>query len=347
MAREEDDGKDWRSVATRAPDERTIDTAHRRAQEPGRGRGADAPEQIPARGWGDILWRTALSFSRDRVLATAGGVAFFVLLAVFPGVATIVSIYGLFSDPSVIGQHTRLLSGILPTGVLDLIADQVTQIAAKGTGTLTTASALSLLIAFWSANSGVGALFDALNVIYKEDEERTYLRFYGTTILFTLSAMVFALAATGILVALPVFLNGLGLGSITDSALRIARWPALFLIVSVSLSLMYRYGPSRREAKWRWVSWGGTVAALLWVCASALFAWYVASFDSYNRTYGSLGAGIGFMMWIWLSIVIVLLGAELNSEMERQTASDSTGGRPKPLGRRDAVVADTVGPAQP
>lgn len=342
----EDDGKDWRSVATRAPDQGTLDTARRREQEPGRGRTAATPSQIPARGWTDILRRTALSFSRDRVLATAGGVAFFTLLAVFPGIATIVSIYGLFSDPGVIAEHTRLLTGILPGGILDLVADQVQQIAAKGTGTLGTASTLSLLVAFWSANSGVSALFDALNVIYKENEKRTYLRFYGTTILFTVSAVVFALAATGTLVVLPVVFKELGLGSITDAILRIARWPALFVVVGFSLALVYRYGPSRREPKWRWVSWGGTVAALLWVCTSALFAWYVASFDSYNRTYGSLGAVMGFMTWIWLSVVMVLLGAELNSEMERQTASDSTEGAPKPLGRRDAVAADTVGPAQ-
>ena len=346
MVPEDQDGKDWRSIATRAPNRKALDTARRRGQEAGRGRTAEAPEQIPARGWTDILWRAALSFSRDRVLATAGGVAFFTLLAVFPGIATIVSVYGLFADPNVITQHTRLLSGILPAGVLDLVVELDRPIAAKGTGTLGTTSTLSLLIAFWSANSGVSALFDALNVIYKENETRTYLRFYGTTILFTLSAVTFALAATGLLVVLPVFLNGLGLGSITDTALRIGRWPALFVVVSLSLSLMYRYGPSRREAKWRWVSWGGSVAALLWVCASAVFAWYVASFDSYNRTYGSLGAVVGFMTWIWLSIVVVLVGAELNSEMERQTATDSTGGEPKPLGRRNAVAADTVGPTR-
>jgi membrane protein len=265
---------------------------------------------------------------------------------VFPGLAAVVSIYGLFSDPSAIGQHLSLLSGILPAGVLELLFDQLTAVIHKSAGVLSTASLLSLLIALWSANSGVSALFDALNVIYKENEKRSLLRFYATTLFFTLSAVIFILAAITLVVVLPIALNHIGLGSSTEMTLRIARWPALLVIVGLGLSLVYRYGPSRREAKWRWVTWGGAVASLLWVCASVLFSWYVASFDSYNRTYGSLGAGVGFMMWIWLSVAIILLGAELNSEMERQTASDSTAGRPRPLGERNAVATDTVGPAQ-
>nr|WP_236960772.1 YihY/virulence factor BrkB family protein [Methylobacterium durans] len=280
------------------------------------------------------------------MLATAGGVAFFALLATFPGLATIVSLYALFSDPNAIGQHLSLLAGVLPNGVLELLDDQLVRITRQSSGTLSTASILSLLIAFWSANSGVSALFDALNVIYKEREKRSLVRFYATTFLFTLGGVLFALSATTMVVVLPVVLDRLGFGSATDTLLRIARWPALLVIVSLGLSLIYRYGPSRREAKWRWVSWGSAAAALCWVCASVLFSWYVASFDSYNRVYGSLGAGVGFMTWIWLSVVIVLLGAELNAEMERQTARDSTTGRPKPLGSRRAYAADTVGPAQ-
>jgi membrane protein len=333
-----------RRVVTRSPEETAIDLA--RAREPGRGRTATQPGQIPARGWMDILWRVVWSVPRDRVLATAGGVAFFALLAIFPGLATIVSLYGLFLDPNAISQHLNLLAGVLPKGILDLIADQLIRVARQSTGTLSAASIVSLGIAFVSANSGVSALFDALNVIYKENEKRTLIRFYATTLLFTLSGILFALAITAMLVVLPVILTLIGLGAVTDAALRIARWPAMLLLVSIGLSLIYRYGPSRRDAKWRWVTWGSVVAALSWVCASVLFSWYVASFDSYNRIYGSLGAVIGFMTWIWLSAVIVLLGAELNAEMERQTARDSTKGAPKPLGSREAYAADTVGPSQ-
>ena len=336
---------DWRSVGTRSPDETAIDLALARAREPGRGRTATRPDQIPARGWMDILWRVVWSVPRDRVFATAGGVAFFALMAIFPGLATIVSLYGLFLDPNAISQHLNLLAGVLPNGVLDLIADQLIRVARQSTGTLSAASVVSLGIAFGSANSGVSALFDSLNVIYKENEKRTLIRFYATTLLFTLSGILFALAITAMLVVLPVVLKLIGLGALTDTALRVARWPAVLLLVSFGLSLIYRYGPSRRDAKWRWVTWGSVAAALSWVCASVLFSWYVASFDSYNRIYGSLGAVIGFMTWIWLSAVIVLLGAELNAEMERQTARDSTEGKPKPLGSRDAFAADTVGPS--
>lgn len=296
------------------------------------------------RGWLDILCRVFWALPRDRVVSTAGGVAFFTLLSTFPGLATIVSFYGLFADPSVISRQLNMLSGVLPDGVLELIADQLQRVAGQGTGLLSTASLVSLAIAFWSANSGVSALFDALNVIYKEREKRSLVRFYATTFLFTLSGTIIAVAAIGMVVGLPIVLNQVGLGARTDTLVRILRWPALLILVSLGLSLVYRYGPSRQEAKWRWVSWGSVVAALCWVCASVLFSWYVASFDSYNRIYGSLGAGIGFMTWIWLSIVIVLLGAELNAEMERQTACDSTIGRPKPLGSRQAFAADTVGP---
>ncbi|WP_336487063.1 YihY/virulence factor BrkB family protein [Methylobacterium nigriterrae] len=347
MSENEPEGEDWRSVSTRAHDHTSLALARQRAEEPRRGRTASHPAQIPARGWKDILWRVLLALPQDRVLATGGSVAFFALLAVFPGLATVVSLYGLYSDPSVISQHASLLSGILPAGVLDLLVDQMTHVAQKSTGTLSTASALSLLIAFWSTNSGVSALFDALNVIFKEREKRSLLLFYATTFLFTLGLVIFTLTAISLVVVLPVILSQVGLGAFADTLIRIARWPVLLVVVGIGLALIYRYGPSRREAKWRWVTWGAVSAAFLWVAASAMFSWYVASFDSYNRTYGSLGAGIGFMTWIWLSIVIVLLGAELDAEMERQTARDSTDGPSKPLGERAAFAADTVGPASP
>ena len=344
MSHEEAEGQDWRSVSTRPPDAETIRAAQERARKPGRGRSADDPVQIPALGWWDILTRVFWAVPQDRVLSTAGGVAFFALLSTFPGIATVVSLYSLFADPAAIGQHLSLLNGVLPDGVLDLIAAQLKHVAEKGAGTLSTASLISFLIAFWSANSGVAALFDALNVIYREREKRDLVRVYLTTFLFTLGGALVTVAVIATVVGLPYLLNQLGFGTGTDTLLRVLRWPALLIIVSLGLSLVYRYGPSRRTAKWRWVSWGSTAAALGWVGTSTAFSLYVATFDSYNRIYGSLGAGIGFMTWIWLSVVIVLLGAELNSEMERQTARDSTVGQPKPLGSRKAFAADTVGP---
>ena len=345
MADQEAPGQDWRSVETRVADHVALGTARKRAAEPGRGRGAKSPEEIPGRGWVDILWRVIGSIPQDRVSATAGGVAFFALLAVVPGLATVVSLYGLFADVTTMSRHLTLLTGILPSGVLDLLAQEMGRIAGKSTPTLSTAFLVSFAIAFWSANSGIVALFDALNVIYKEREKRSLVRLYGTTFLFTLGAIGFGVAATTAVVVIPVLLNLVGLSSFSDRLLSIARWPILLILVVLGLALIYRYGPSRHEAKWRWVTWGSALAALLWMLGSMAFSWYVASFDSYNRTYGSLGAGVGFMTWMWLSIVIVLLGAELNSEMERQTARDTTEGQHTPIVSREAYAADTVGKA--
>jgi membrane protein len=201
-------------------------------------------------------------------------------------------------------------------------------------------------VALWSANSGVAALFDALNVVYGEKEKRSLVRFYATTFLLTLGMIGFTILAIIAVVIAPVVLTFVGFITPAERFLAVLRWPALLFVVGVWLAVIYRYGPSRRNPKWRWVNWGSAAAAVLWLAASMLFSWYVANFDSYNKAYGSLGAGVGFMVWIWLSVVIVLLGAELNAEMEHQTAKDSTEGAPKPLGARRANMADHLGASQ-
>jgi membrane protein len=325
-ASEADKGHDWRAeVESESNSGGSVDLA--RARQPGRGREANTPEQIPPRGWSGVLWRVFGSISEDRILSTSGSVAFFALLAVFPGIAAIVSLYGLFADSSTIGKHLSLLSGFLPGGVIQLVAEQITLISRHGNETLGTAFVLGLLIALGSANSGVAALFDALNVVYNEREKRSLVRFYATTFLFTLAAIVFVILALTGVVVLPLTLKFVGLATTTEWLLAILRWPVLFVTLVVSLACIYRYGPSRRDARWRWVTWGSILGALLWIAASSLFSWYVATFDSYNATYGSLGAGVGFMVWLWLSAVIVLLGGELNAQMEHQTARDTTEGR--------------------
>ena len=317
-----------------------------RAREIGRGRQAEIPEQIPPRGWSDIFWRVFWAFSANRILSTSGGVAFFALLAIFPGIGAIVSLYGLFADASTIGEHMALLSGLLPFGVLQIITDQIKAVAQQQNDTLGAAFIIGIGIAVFSANSGMAALFDALNVVYDEREKRIVVQLYVTTFLFTLAGIVFVILALIGLVILPLVLEFLGLSTMTETLISVLRWPVLLLTVGVSLAFLYRYGPSRRDAQWRWVSWGSIIAAVLWIAASMLFSWYVATFDSYNRVYGSLGAGIGFMVWLWISAVIVLLGGEINAEMEHQTARDTTEGRPKPLGLRGATMADHVGKAQ-
>jgi len=342
-AKEAAEGNDWRADVGVSINGLSVDLA--RARESGRGRQADTPEEIPPRGWRDILWRVFWAISRDRILSTSGGVAFFSLLAVFPGIAAIVSLYGLFADASTIGKHLSLLSGLMPKGVLQLIAE--TLIFRQGNETLGTAFIVGLLIALVSANSGMAALFDALNVVYNEREKRSLLCFYATTFLFTLAGIVFVIFAIAGVVVLPLMLKFVGLTTRTNWLLGILRWPILFATIVLSLACIYRYGPSRKDARWRWVTWGSIAGALLWMGTSMLFSWYVATFDTYNKIYGSLGAGVGFMVWLWISAVVVLLGGELNAQMEHQTARDTTEGSSKPLGSRGAMMADHVGEALP
>lgn len=309
-----------------------------------RGRKADTPSEIPAKGWKDIALRLYREFNKDRLLLVAAGVTFYAILALFPAIAALVSIYGAVADPSTIYAHLNDLRGVLPDGAIDIIGGQVQRLTQKSSGTLGLTAVVSILISLWSANGGVKAIFDALNIAYEEDEKRSFVMLNLQSLAFTFGALVFVvLALTGIVVV-PAVLQVLGLD---EKAWYIAllRFPALLLLVVGGLAVLYRYGPSRRKPKWRWVTWGSGLAGVLWLIVSGLFSWYVAHFGSYNETYGSLGAAIGFMTWIWLSTTVVLLGAELNAEMEHQTAQDTTVGGGKPLGARQARMADTVAAA--
>jgi membrane protein len=308
-----------------------------------RGRLAQKPSEIPAKGWKDIFWRVYDRFSRDRMLLVAAGVTFYALLAFFPAIAALVSLYGLFADPSTVSKHLEALSGILPGGAMDLIGDQVKRITAKGRSTLGLAFFSGLAVSLWSANAGMKAMFDALNIAYEEDEKRSFVALTLQSLGFTLGALVFILVTLGAVVALPVVLRVLPFGNIVEWLLSILRWPILYGIAVVCLACLYRYGPSREKAQWRWLTWGSAFAATIWLVGSILFSWYVANFGSYNETYGSLGAAVGFMTWVWLSIAVVLVGAEINAEMEHQTVRDTTIRPEKPLGARGARMADTVG----
>ena len=312
--------------------------------QPERGRAATDPTQITAAGWKDVAVRTFLEFNKDRVLSVAAGVTFYTLLSLFPAVAALVSCYGLFADVNVINDHLASLQGVLPSGAIEIIGDQVKRIAAKGGGTLGLTFFTSLTLSLWSANAAMKAMFDALNVVYEEEEKRSFIMLNLRSLTFTVGALVFTIFALASIVVLPVVFNFIG---ISAGAWYVAalRWPALVVVLLGGLSLLYRYGPSRERARWRWVGVGSVVAGLLWLAASLLFSWYVASFGNYNETYGSLGAVIGFMTWIWISSTIVLLGGEINAEIEHQTGQDTTTGAALPLGEREARMADTVGAA--
>jgi membrane protein len=339
-----DDGQDWRTrLETRHNGPSPQD--QKRARQAGRGRSANEPSEIPARGWTDILWRVFYGISANRLVAMSGGVAFFGLMAIFPAIAIIVSIYGLVANAQTIIDHLNLLSGIFPESVLDLFRKQILLVAGTGNDTLGVAFVVGFLVALWSANSGMAALLDALNVVYGEREKRSLVRFYSTCLLFTLGSVLFVLAALFGVVVLPLALALFRFDTTAEQILSLARWPVLLVVVGAALSAIYRFGPSRREARWGWVTWGSVLASLMWIGASMIFSWYVSTFDSYNRIYGSLGAAVGFMTWIWISILVVLLGAQVNAEMEHQTACDTTEGAPRPLGRRGSTMADHVGAA--
>jgi membrane protein len=311
-----------------------------------RGRHAATPWQIPWRGWKDILIRTYEQFNEDRLLAVAAGVVFYGLLALFPAITAIVSAYALFATPNTINDHLSTLSGLLPGGAFDIVKDQVGRVLEKGNLKLGTAFAASFLFALWSANGGMKALIDALNVAYDEPEKRGFFKLNAISLTFTFGGVLAILIAIGAVVALPIVLATIGLGSITETLFRVGRWPLLIALMLLGLALLYRFGPSRRSPQWQWLSVGSVFATVTWLAGSALLSYYLANYANYDATYGSLGAAIGLMIWMWMSTIVVLLGAELNSEIEHQTKVDSTEGGGKPLGARGAHVADTVGEAK-
>jgi membrane protein len=315
--------------------------------QPERGRRAETPSEIPAKGWkGILLLRVYSNVSRHRVMALAAGITYYSILAIFPAIAALVAVYGLFSDPATIAKHLDQLTGFLPGGAIDVAREQLTRVSSKGSPTLGLTFLIGLGVSLWSANAAVKSLFDTLNIVYGEEEKRGFVSLNAISLCFTIAGILFMLAALGSIVAIPYLLNDVALPSTSDLVLRAGRWVAMYAIIALVLAVIYRYGPSRETSRWRWITWGSAITALLWLIASALFSWYVANFGSFNQTYGSLGAVIGFMTWLWISAIVILLGAEIDAEMEHQTARDNTTGPPIPMGVRAACVADTVGAAQ-
>lgn len=340
-------GKDARPFGEPRSSEEPLQVELERAREPGRGRHAFHPLQIPWRGWRDILWRTYTEMQSDRLLSIAGGVAFFILLSIFPAITALVSAYGRFFNAATIAGNVSLLQDVVPPNVLSIVQEQANRIASNSGGALNVGIVVGILVSLWSTMSGVKAMIDALNVIYEQKEGRSFIRLNVVALVFTLSGFAVMLLALAAVVVAPLVLSPFGLGSFAETLTHIVRWPVLLIVLLAGLSVLYRYGPDRRAARWQWVSVGSLFAAIAWIAASFLFSWYLARFANYNATYGSLGAVIGLMMWLWISTVVVLLGAELNAEIEHQTARDSTVGREeKPLGTRGAVMADTVGVRQ-
>lgn len=306
-----------------------------------RGRSATSPSEIPRPGWKDILWRVYREIGKDRVPLVAAGVTFYLLLAFVPALAALVSLYGFFAEPATINQHVGALRGVIPGGGMDILEEQLTRLSESGRSTLGLTSLISLAVSLWSANAGVKSLFEAMNVAYDEDEKRSFLKLNAISLAFTLGTIASILVLLGVAVLLPIMLQGLG--NTGALMIRILTVAALVVLLTLFLAALYRWGPSREQAQWRWITPGAVLTVIVTAIASALFTWYVGNFGSYNATYGSLGAVIGFMVWIWITMIIVIVGAEINSETEHQTTRDSTTGRERPMGSRGAVMADRVG----
>ncbi|MFZ7127693.1 MAG: YihY/virulence factor BrkB family protein [Desulfobacterales bacterium] len=308
-----------------------------------RGRQAAKPGQIPKSGWKDILFRTKEEIGKDNLSIVAGGVAFYMLLAIFPAIGAMVAIYGLVADPGQIQQQVAALSHILPQQAMSILQDQLSRLAAGAGGALSLGALFGLLLALWSAAKGMKALITGLNIVYDEEDQRGFIKLNTIAIGLTLAAILFAIVAIGFVVVFPAVLGFLGLSEVARVLTSVLRWPLLAVFGMSALALLYRYAPDRDEPQFRWVSWGAAAAIVLWLAASLLFSFYVKNFGSYNETYGSIGAVVILLMWFYITAFTVLLGAELNAEMEHQTAHDTTRGRPRAMGQRGAHVADTLG----
>ena len=309
----------------------------------GRGRDADRPREVPWSGWKDVGLRVKDKLKTDKVPLLSAGVAFFILLALFPALAAVVSVYGLVADPDQVSQQVTDLTSALPSSAQDLITEQLESIVDGASSGIGWALALSVLGALWAASSGVKHLIEAINAAYDEAEDRGFLKLRGLAILLTLGAVVFGVIAIGVLTVLPAVVDETGLGSAAQTAVQVASYVGLAIAFVVGLAVLYRYAPDRDKPRWQWVSPGAVIGSVVWIIASLGFSFYASNFGSYGETYGSIGAVIVLMLWFVLTAFSVILGAEINSELEAQTAKDSTVGEPEPIGARGAVKADNLG----
>ncbi|MGH8327623.1 MAG: YihY/virulence factor BrkB family protein [Steroidobacteraceae bacterium] len=312
-------------------------------QEPGRGRGARTPSEIPRAGWRDILLRVWHRIGEDNLSLVSAGVALNTLLAVFPAMAVLASVYGMFASPAEVAKEIAPFYGILPHDAASLIQTQLEALARPRNQTLGIGAIVSFVVSIYYSSQGVSALMSATNIAYSERERRSFIKLILVAIGFAVGAVIGFVLMLLLTLAVPLALQRLPLPGFVSMAALVLRWILLWLFAVFGLAIVYRYAPSRENAQWRWVTWGSVVAATLWLVASILFSLYVRDFGSYGRTYGALGSVIVLIMWFYLQGYAIVLGAEFNAEAEHQTAVDTTRGPPAPMGERGAHVADTLG----
>jgi membrane protein len=311
-----------------------------------RRRRADSPAEIAWPGWRAALRRTLREMLSERISIVAAGCAFYATLALFPAISMLISVYGLLFDPVTILPQLAFLQDLLPPAAFQLIADRVQVLVSKPQTSLGLNLVISTVVTLWSSASGAKSVITALNLAYQEHETRGFLRYQMVAFAFTLAMILGTAAGLGLLVALPATLQLLGIDTHQLALIHAASWAMLVTSILLGLALLYRYGPSRSTPRWRWVTPGSLAATTVWVFASALFSWYVATLASYDATYGSLGTVVAVMMWFYVTAYAVLLGAELNAELESQTLRDSMAG-PAPkadLPANDPRPADDAPP---
>lgn len=311
-----------------------------------RGRHAESPKDIPAKGWKDTLFRVKDEISHDRLSMISAAMAYYALFAFVPAISSVVLVYAWISDPAEISGHINQLSRFLPNEMQEMLKSQLGALASKANTSLGFGAVFSVLIALWSASKGSKAIIEALNIIYEEEEKRGFIKLNALALGMTFLAVILSMLAIAVIVGIPAIAQFINLPTGMEILATAASWVLLLGLFSVFLAFAYRYGPDRDNAKWRWVSWGAVIASVLWAIASAGFSWYATEFGNFNKTYGSLGAIIVLMMWFYISSFVILIGGKINAELEHQTKKDTTTGPEKPMGDRGAKMADTVGAAK-
>ncbi|MEM9969642.1 MAG: YihY/virulence factor BrkB family protein [Pseudomonadota bacterium] len=307
------------------------------------GRTATRPAAIPLRGWVDIVWRVARRLKPDQLGLIAAGVAFYGLLSVFPAIAALMALAGLVTDPEQVVAQLGTFAEVMPEQAANILLTQAQLVAGSSDNGLSLTFFLGLGFAIYLSTRATTSLIHGVNVAYAERESRGFFLLWATVIVLTLSMLIAALVLAMLLVGLPAAIALLPWGAVLEGGLSVARWIIAALVFCLGLSLLYRWGPSRRRAKWRWLTVGTVFAAILFFAGSAGFTIYVANFANYNETFGSLGGVIILLTWMWLSSFVVLIGALLDAEIEAQTARDTTVGPDLPLGERGAVKANELG----
>ncbi|WP_299851526.1 YihY/virulence factor BrkB family protein [uncultured Roseovarius sp.] len=308
-----------------------------------RGRQATSPTKIPQAGWIDILWRVKSRVSDDRISLLAAGIAFYALLALFPAIAALLAIGGLVMDPPQIIEQMTRFAGVVPSDVISIIEDQATAVTGSSDTGLGLTLVVSVALALWSSSRGMASLVQGLNIVYEEHEKRGYFILNIQILILTLLLILGFLIGIAAIVVLPAVLHYVTLGNVGEILIGVLRWVLLIAMTMFGLAIIFRYGPSRSNAKWRWVSPGAVLGCLFWIIASVAFTFYVTRFSTYNESFGAIGGVIVLTLWLWISAFVIMLGAELNAEIEAQTKKDSTAGPPEPMGKRGAFKADNLG----